>query len=73
MRKLRSYTYDELQKYLTDPNVRHVAVEIFLTSIGGLTKIEALDKLEHYALLYNWNTPTKTAIIRGINDRFMDR
>ena len=73
MTKLTSYTYNEVQKYLTAPKVRKVAVENFLTSIGGLTRQEALLNLEMDARLYNWNTPTKTAIIRGINDRFMDR
>lgn len=46
--------------------VRKIAVENFLSSMGGLTREEARGNLYLDAVLYRWNAPTIEAIAKGI-------
>lgn len=46
--------------------VRKIAVENFLSSMGGLTRDEALGNLYLDAGLYRWNSATIEAIRKGI-------
>jgi len=46
--------------------VRRIAVENFLSSMDGLTEMEAVGNLYQDARLYGWNGPTVDAIRKGI-------
>lgn len=59
---------------MTDPNaVRTRAVENFLSSLGGVTKAQALGNLALDARSYRWNAPTVKAIKDGIDKKFTQK
>lgn len=59
-------TDEQIEELANREGVRKIAVENFLTSLGGLTKGEALANLKMDAKLYKWNSATQKAIRDGI-------
>ena len=62
---------EEIEKLANKPNVRKIAVENFLMSVGNNTsEYVAMKNLELDSSLYNWNMATQTAIRKGIKLAF---
>jgi hypothetical protein len=67
MTELRNLTYEEIEKLAGRKGVRRIAVENFLSSMGGQSKSDAYGNLGLDTMLYRWNAATVTAIQSGIN------
>lgn len=63
-------TWDQIYKLASRRNVRRIAAENFLSSLGDLSLQEALGNLEMDAKSYSWNGETRTAIHKGILTNF---
>ena len=63
---MRRLTNEEIEKLASKKNVKRIAVENFLSSMGGLTVSDAYGNLGMDARLYKWNAPTRNAISKGI-------
>lgn len=63
--RLRELTKEEIEKLATRPNVRKIAVENFLMSMGNDERTAMLN-LSYDAGLYKWNVATVKAIRDGI-------
>lgn len=63
--RLRELTKEEIEKLATRPNVRKIAVENFLMSMGNDERTAMLN-LSYDAGLYKWNVDTVKAIRDGI-------
>jgi hypothetical protein len=63
---MRTLTIEEIRELANRKNVRKIAVENFLMSLGGQTSMDALLNLEMDARLYKWNNETMVAIHDGI-------
>lgn len=63
---MRRLTSTEIEKLASRKDVRRIAVENFLGTMGGLTEWEARANLGLDARLYKWNTATRRAIEMGI-------
>ena len=62
---------EEIEKLANKPNVRKIAVENFLMTVGNNTsEYIAMRNLELDSNLYNWNIATQTAIRKGIKLAF---
>ena len=62
----------EIGKLANRKNVRKVAVENFLCSLGDLTYGEAMQNLNMDANLYKWNAPTRNAIQKGLDIHYRE-
>lgn len=63
--KMRKLTNDEIQELSNTKNVRKIAVESFLTSMGT-DVVEAMGNLSIDARQYRWNKETINAILEGM-------
>lgn len=63
--KLRRLTYGEIERLASRPNVRRIAVENFLSTMGEDYYI-AVSNLNMDRKLYKWNRETVKAIMDGI-------
>ena len=63
-------TIAQIEELANQTKVKKVAVENFLTTLRGLTKMEACMNLITDSKIYNWNKETIHAIRRGINLHF---
>lgn len=59
-------TETQIQSLARRQGVRRIAVENFLSTLSGLTQMEARANLALDARSYKWNGPTQQAIRRGI-------
>jgi len=63
--KLRELSDSEITNLASKPNVRRIAVENFLMSMGD-DSLNAYLNLDLDTRLYKWNAPTQNAIRKGI-------
>lgn len=63
-------TGERIEELARQPKVRRVAVENFLSSLGGLSFQGAKANLEMDAASYRWNEETYGAIWTGILEHF---
>ena len=61
---------DQIEKLASRKNVKRIAVENFLFSIGDMSYGESIQNLNMDARLYKWNAPTRSAISAGIKRNF---
>jgi len=66
-------TAKRIEELASKPNVRKIAVENFLSTLGDMDYNSALGNLELDANLYNWNTATVSAIREGIREHFSSK
>ena len=62
---MRELTVEEIQKLAAEPDVRRIAVENFLMSMGDNASVARLN-LRLDSNLYHWNHQTFNAILDGI-------
>lgn len=63
-------TANEIEQLATRKDVRRIAVANFLSTLKGLSQVEALANLQMDARLYKWNSATVSAIRDGIKTHF---
>ena len=63
---MRKLTPSEINKLSKKPNVKTIAVQNFLMSMGRDEEI-ARRNFNYDSLLYSWNSQTRNAILRGIS------
>ena len=63
-------TSKQIEELANHPDVRRIAVQNFLGSLQGSTKLEATLNLAQDARDYKWNAATTKAIRRGIDLHF---
>jgi len=61
---------EQIEKLASRKNVKRIAVENFLISIGDLSYSDAMSNLNMDARLYKWNSPTRNAIQKGLDINF---
>jgi len=61
---------ERIEELARQPKTRRVAVENFLSSLGGLSFQEAKGNLELDAASYRWNEETVGAIWTGVLEHF---
>jgi len=59
-------TNEKIAQLASKKGVKAIAVQNFLGSLGGMTRMDALMNLSMDARSYKWNTPTVNAIRSGI-------
>lgn len=59
-----------IEELASRKGVKRLAVENFLCSLYGISRLEAVLNLEQDARSYRWNTQTKAAIRKGISEHF---
>ena len=69
-RSICMLTPDQITELATGKNVKRVAVENFLSSLGGMTYQEAVGNCEMDARSYGWNHETSGAIREGLVEHF---
>lgn len=62
----RQLSSNEIGLLASRKDVKRIAVENFLGSLGDITKTEAIVNLNLDAKLYKWNSATRKAIEAGI-------
>ena len=62
---MRELTTEEITKFASMPNVKKIAVENFLMSMGTDSRLATINSLLD-SKLYNWNKETLKAIHDGI-------
>ena len=65
-------TPERIEELASQPMVRRIAVENFLSSLDGLDYQGAKANLEIDAASYGWNEETVSAVWQGILDHFRD-
>jgi hypothetical protein len=67
----RELTEAEIKKYASRKNVRAIAVENFLGSLGQAGSMSGeLANMRSDAISYKWNAPTVNAITAGIKKAY---
>lgn len=61
---------ERIEELASGPKVKRIAVENFLSTLGGMTIQEAKGNLELDARSYRWNVETYGAIWTGILEAF---
>lgn len=63
---MRLLTKSEIEGITSAPGIKKTEAEIFLITMG-ISMHKATRKLMKEHKLYNWNEPTRRAIMKGIN------
>ena len=63
-------TPERIEKLANRKNVKKIAVENFLSSLGGSNLFDALSNLKMDSKMYKWNAATVNAIQTGIMENF---
>ena len=63
-------TDEQLEELASRKGVRRIAIENFLTSLGGMSKSDAIANMKMDAKLYKWNGATQRALREGITKYF---
>lgn len=61
-------SHERIQELASQPGVKRIAVENFLSTLGSMTYQEAKMNLEMDARSYRWNDETVSAIWQGLLD-----